>query len=373
MDERRNKWPRMRRILPGLLMLCAWALALGMQPPAAFAEPDTPYDPATVIRVLPLSDSAVETLDLLYRAALAHQEEVKLPEGTPFDDACAAAASLTQDYPELFHLAPSWSVFYYQQAPDMAASVTLRYHMTAQEYAQAWDAVSQSLQTAMNGQPAGEADRAETLHDWLCARLDYGGIADGPENTAYGALTGGVTRCAGYAQGLSLLLRTAGIPCGVVTGTATASDGSSESHAWNVAVIDGVSTLIDATWDDQSNGLIFHWYCGVTDALMAADHTPDPEQRVPVCDSMAVNWHVRRGLLVNDETDLNAGFRALVLGDNPVDLRFADANFFAQAVNRLSNQLQAYNESAPADEQFFGSYIAYPNNVQHCLVLQRGP
>lgn len=41
-----------------------------------------------------------------------------------------------------------------------------------------------------------------------------------------------------------------GIPCVIVQGYATNTDGYTENHAWNYVMLDGNWYAIDTTWDD---------------------------------------------------------------------------------------------------------------------------
>ena len=40
------------------------------------------------------------------------------------------------------------------------------------------------------------------------------------------------------------------IPCVIVSGTATNSQGETENHAWNYVQLNGIWYAVDCTWDD---------------------------------------------------------------------------------------------------------------------------
>lgn len=335
-------------------------------PVCALAAPQTPYAPETVLQTATLSEGAAAVLETLYPAVRACQAQIDLPGGTSYDDLNAAMRSLTRDYPELFHLDNTWTIAYRQDRPEYATQVMPGYLATAGAY----DALLARLLEVAGQMARGvygmEADRAEALHDALCDRAMYDGSeTEEADNTAVGALLDGVTRCEGYAKGLALLYRLAGIPCGVVTGEAWDETGVSR-HAWNVAVIEGQPTLIDATWDDQEDGNT-HWYDGLTTWMMAADHAPDPELAVPECTSVTGNWHARRGLLVSDEAGILNALRRFA-NDGEVSIRFADAAIYADFNDRTNDWFQAYNAQYP-EETFYGRYGVIFSDAQRCVRL----
>lgn len=249
----------MKRII---VLVCALLLS------AAQAEGlSLPYGEETVLSVLALSETQRTLAESLYAPILRQEAHIDLPAGTAYGDVSAAMNALTQDYPELFHLGTEYAVGYYRDTPEQAAWVEPTYRLTAEE--------SAAMRAELYLQAYLLADANPdllSLHDALCARATYGGTDD-LRHTAAGALLTGEAQCEGYAQGMALLCRMAGIPCGVVTGTARTSDGRIEPHAWNVALLDGETVYLDVTWDDQdAQGIVGHWYFALTEEEISTDH-----------------------------------------------------------------------------------------------------
>lgn len=348
----------------------AVALVLLMLPVWALAASEMPYAPETVLQAAPLSGGALAAIERLYPAIRRGEEQIELPDGMLYDDVNAAMNCLTRNYPELFHLDTTWVMGYYQDAPVFATMVKPSYTMSPGDYDVLLARLLETARGMIDGASGSQADMAEILHDRLCERTAYDRSETlEADNTAVGALLMGVSRCEGYAQALTLMYRLAGIPCGVVIGDAGTGEDIAR-HAWNAAVLDGVTTLIDATWDDQEeNGCITHWYYGLTAAQMAADHTADPEFDLSAADSMAVNWHARRGLLVSERTGLMAAIRRFAV-EGEVSIRFADAALYADFVTRTNDWIDEYNAASAPGEAFYGGYGVICSDEQNCVLLR---
>ena len=75
------------------------------------------------------------------------------------------------------------------------------------------------------------------VHDRLISRISYSKAAT-MNQSAYSALVGGKTVCAGYARAFQYLMQKLGIPCYYCTGFA------GENHAWNIIKLsDALDTL----------------------------------------------------------------------------------------------------------------------------------
>ncbi len=98
-----------------------------------------------------------------------------------------------------------------------------------------------------------DLEKVTALHDYLVKNCEYD-IDNYRSNTitqisrlAYGALIDKKAVCQGYCAAFALLCDRADIKCIVVGGNAP---NSSDSHAWNVVLIDGERYHVDTTHDD---------------------------------------------------------------------------------------------------------------------------
>ena len=119
------------------------------------------------------------------------------------------------------------------------------------------------------------------IYSWLTSRVDYDWthydpLVETPRESyePYGPLLDGVGVCLGYAAAFQLFMDLLDIECITVVGAAFQSR---EDHAWNMVRLDGQWYCVDATWDNDSGGLLeLCRYFNVTSRLMAdTDHQWD--------------------------------------------------------------------------------------------------
>ncbi len=142
----------------------------------------------------------------------------------------------------------------------------------------------------------GEYDMALWLHDWLTQNANYD--YDYSHYGADGVLMRGTGVCDSYSKAYMLLLGMLGIENQRITGF-----GNGGAHAWNLAKIEGNWCQIDCTWDDPgSGGYETHTYFGITDTMMARDHSWTAGD-YPACTSLDNFYYYRLGytLVGSDE------------------------------------------------------------------------
>ena len=89
------------------------------------------------------------------------------------------------------------------------------------------------------------------VHNWLVNNVEYDINLESEEPYSIcGALTDGEAVCEGYARSFKYIMDELQIPCVLVSGTGTNSNGETESHAWNYVWLNDNWYAIDVTWDD---------------------------------------------------------------------------------------------------------------------------
>ncbi len=315
-----------------------------------------PYAGDTVLTSHAVSAAELSLRDYLYPRLLAQEENIDLPGGTSFDLLSQTMNDLTRSYPELFVVDVTYTILYERTAPDIATGVRPQYRcmlseaqsLRAQllEAAQAW--------LSITADPVG-------LHDLLISRVSYSDDTAWCA-TAVGALLDGQANCEGYAQALTLLYRLAGIPCGLIEGQATSSDGVTAAHAWNIAKIDD-PCLIDACWDDLGD-LAAHWYFALSAEEMAADHQPDDSCVCPDT-SATVGYYVSHGLTVSTRDELEAFLSRLFSGE-PIEIALSN-DLYAQCTADPNQFLTAYLEQTNVYGQF--SYSMYSFDLRQVILV----
>lgn len=116
--------------------------------------------------------------------------------------------------------------------------------------------------------------KVKKAHDLLAAALDYDRSGSSTYNqSSAGAFLESSTVCAGYSEGLEMLLRGAGLLAITVT-----SDEHMGAHEWNEVKVDGAWYCVDLTWDDSGNG---DYYFLVSETTLSSrdtglgEHTPE--------------------------------------------------------------------------------------------------
>lgn len=96
-----------------------------------------------------------------------------------------------------------------------------------------------------------DKEKAQLIHDWLINVVEYEqSEIDLNRHDIYGTLYKKKAVCEGYARAYKYLMEQVGVPCVLVSGTGTNSEGMEESHAWNYVQINHKWYAVDVTWDD---------------------------------------------------------------------------------------------------------------------------
>ncbi len=94
-------------------------------------------------------------------------------------------------------------------------------------------------------------EKMRQVHNWLINTVEYDINFESEEPySIVGALVEEKAVCEGYARAYKYIMDAIGIPCILVSGIGTNSNGETESHAWNYVQINNNWYAIDTTWDD---------------------------------------------------------------------------------------------------------------------------
>ncbi|MCR4588752.1 MAG: hypothetical protein K5682_10125 [Lachnospiraceae bacterium] len=188
-------------------------------------------------------------------------------------------AAVFNDHPELFWLNTSYAAKYSKSGENV--SITLSFNETADNlgsYQTLFENAASSIIQEAEKQK-NDYQKEKYVHNALVERVIYNSAAD-MNQSAYSALVGGQSVCAGYSRAMQYMMIQLGIPCYYCTGYA------GESHAWNIVKLDDGYYNVDSTWDDVEGGR--YDYFNKTDSDYATTHVrTDLAIYLPACEGTA--------------------------------------------------------------------------------------
>ena len=176
----------------------------------------------------------------------------------------SAIEAYTYDNPEIFYLSPN-KMYLNIETTTIGSNVTYNVFInngnennyfidefTSQgQVESAINQIEQTKNQILQNRSENTYDNIKMVHDYLVESIEYDTtISQSNIYNIYGALVNGRAVCEGYARSFKYLMDELGIPCTLVIGTGTNSQGETENHAWNYIQLNGNWYAIDCTWDD---------------------------------------------------------------------------------------------------------------------------
>jgi transglutaminase/protease-like cytokinesis protein 3 len=160
-----------------------------------------------------------------------------------------ALVSVIYDNPELFWLNPTKYTEY--DYKGNVVKVKLFYYDeelgNIEEARQQFDAKVDSMLAAAY-QEKTDYDKEVYVHNLLADKISY--ESSPMDQSAYSAIVGDKTVCAGYAKAFQYLMQQLNIPTYLTVGWGGGLI-SGDMHAWNIVKLDNDYYNVDVTWDDQ--------------------------------------------------------------------------------------------------------------------------
>ena len=192
------------------------------------------------------------------------------------------------DHPALFWVDTAYSYGFVKSGSILTVTLTFNDAMKNIDAAEADFQRVASAVVKEAAQFSTDIEREKYVHDYLMEHTAYD--VDAPMNqSAYSALVGGESVCAGYARAFQYILMQLDIPCYYVTGTADGGD-----HAWNIVALGNDYYNVDPSWDDAAGtayGSLNYSYFNVPDAQFLADHArSDMSRLLPACNGTLMSY-----------------------------------------------------------------------------------
>ncbi len=220
---------------------------------------------------------------IIYRAFESNKEQMKtgtyqIELGTSFSDILSqsdgqeklgeyyqsAIEAYTYDNPEIFYLSPK-KMFLNIETTTRAGNSTYNVYINSGNQAnylteefnskqaidQAFAQIEQVKNQIVQKKTGNTYEDIKMVHDYLVDTINYdSSLSKQNIYSIYGALVNRECVCEGYARAFKYLLDELNIPCVMVIGTGTNSQGETENHAWNYVQLNGNWYAVDTTWDD---------------------------------------------------------------------------------------------------------------------------
>ena len=191
-------------------------------------------------------------------------------------------------------------------------------------------------------------DKVRIAYEFVVNNNDY--VLDSDQNqNIQSSMIYHQSVCSGYAKEMQYLLNEAGIFCAFIEGYVPGDNGSPEPHAWNLVLIDGEYTYVDATWGDPYYGgepagdrptISYSFLCLTSDEMDRLGYQPDPGYSIPQVTSSTWDYYALNGWYVgiyDRNTARNVIFAQIDSGSEYVHLKFADENSFQTAMDDIFN------------------------------------
>ena len=176
----------------------------------------------------------------------------------------AAIEAYTYDNPEIFYLSPNKMYLNIETTTTRSGNTYNVYinngnqsNYLIDEFASdsqvdsAINAVEEVKNRIFSKRTGNTYADIKMVHDYLVDNLEYDtSISKDNIYNVYGALVHHVAVCEGYARSFKYIMDEMQIPCVLVIGKGTNSQGQIENHAWNYIQLNGVWYAVDTTWDD---------------------------------------------------------------------------------------------------------------------------
>ena len=167
------------------------------------------------------------------------------------------------DHPELFYVQTAYTEKY--TSDRNVVEIDMAYYTIANDLENAktaFESAATAIEEAAR-QYADDYSKEKYVHDTLLQSVVYDASAP-MDQSAYSALVGGRSVCAGYARAFQYVMQNLGIPTYYCAGT------SGEDHAWNIVKLGDGYYNVDVTWDDTDPST--YDYFNKTDGDYAGTH-----------------------------------------------------------------------------------------------------
>ncbi len=172
--------------------------------------------------------------------------------------------ALMTDFVDLFYLDTSkiylfinstkvWNIVNYEVSigPEEGGNYYAVGYTCKQEVEKALLALQAIQRQCISSASGTTYQKIKQVNDWIVEAVSYDQTLNRTNTrNIYGAFIEKQVVCEGYAKAFKYLMDGLEIPCILVSGTASNSEGRTEAHLWNYVQIEGSWYAVDVTWND---------------------------------------------------------------------------------------------------------------------------
>lgn len=181
----------------------------------------------------------------------------------------SAIEAYTYDNPDVFYLSPN-KMYLNIETTTRGSKVTYYVYIdkgeegnylidefsSKEQINQALQEIDQVKNQMIQNRKSTTYDNIKMVHDYLVDNVSYDtSVSKANIYNIYGAMVNKESVCEGYARSFKYLMDALGVPCTLVIGKGTNSEGRTENHAWNYVQINNSWYAIDTTWDDPISNI----------------------------------------------------------------------------------------------------------------------
>ncbi|MBR2281235.1 MAG: hypothetical protein IJ863_01280 [Spirochaetales bacterium] len=250
---------------------------------------------------------------------------------------------LLMDHPEIYWVNGYTYVTSYLRNSITGHRVEFTYNLDRQTILDTNQAIEQSIMDI-----AGQLDSIDQSYETVKAVYDYmiGNCSYDELNLDQSLCSVMLDRsgvCASFSKAFEFMMQCLGIPCTVVYGRLTQSEGmlnTTLGHEWNIVQINGQWYHVDVTSGialTKESGIPDYRFLCTTTSDILRTHTIENPVPIPECNATDLEFYTYHGLSVETysrEAVATCMLRAMDLGYGPV-VRFMNYHAFSDAIEDL--------------------------------------
>lgn len=294
-----------------------------------------------------LSEEEKHIYHLLRDGIASYAKSIEIRPGVEKSILEKCITCVYMDHPEYYWFDNNYTYWIIESTGEVS-SIEPAYLMTEEEIAANEPIIQRAAEAILSKVPAEGSvyDKVKHIYEALILFTEYDSECAYNQSMASVFLQG-QSVCAGYAKAMQYLLHEIGIPCTYISGTAvpfTSEDGNAESHAWNIAEVNGQYYYIDATWGDpvpyegeKKKEIEYGYLCSAPQSFEQS-HFPELPVEMPACTSEELEYYRINQMYYETFTYEEINRRLIEMtknGQNRIEFAFATDEAYQQMLVEL--------------------------------------